>query len=267
MSSIPAIFRNLRPFEGRAYIALIGLALLMNLESLSPVELGAAFLAGVLFVWYAFSINNCFDVDTDSLNPEKAKKNPIASGELTLKEGLLASAALGICGVAIASATNREAFAVYITMTFLATLYSAPPRLKARPGIDLLSHGLFFGGLPFLYGALADGHFSGVEALIAVALTFYSFALELRNHLEDYGSDLKAGLRTTPIVIGRDRSELLADAFSLLAIGIVLYTLGPAMVLTPLLLVARRPLKIEPVMLYRVFDATMVAGLILNLSR
>lgn len=203
MASVSAVIRNFRPLEGRAYIGLIGLAILMNAKWVSRDEALLAFIAGVFFVWYAFSINNCFDVDTDSLNPDKVKRNPIASGELSFWEGVAISVVLALLGTAIASRTNTLMFIFYLLMTLLATIYSAPPRLKARPVVDVLSHGLFFGGLPFLYGASMDGRISGIEALIALSVTLYSFALELRNHLGDYESDLKAGLKTTPIALGK----------------------------------------------------------------
>ncbi|MDV3104370.1 UbiA prenyltransferase family protein [Thermococcus waiotapuensis] len=263
MASVSAVIKNLRPFEGRDYVALIGLALFMNLQEAGPEKLIAAFIAGVFFVWYAFSINNCFDVDTDSLNPVKARKNPVVSGELTLKEGLVLSGLLATAGMALAFTLNREAFAVYALMTALATLYSAPPRLKARSVVDVLSHGLFFGGLPFLYGALVDGSLSRTEAWITVAMTFYSFALELRNHLEDYESDLKAGLRTTSVVIGKGKSEALVDIFSLLAIGIVLYTFTLPVAVLSSLVVARRGLDLDSKTAYRTFDAAMSAVLLL----
>ncbi|ASJ00776.1 UbiA prenyltransferase family protein [Thermococcus gorgonarius] len=263
MASVSAVIKNLRPFEGRAYVALIGLALLMNLRETEQDELITALIAGVLFVWYAFSINNCFDVDTDSLNPLKTRKNPVASGELTLKEGLALSALLAMAGMALAFTLNREAFAVYTVMTALATIYSAPPRLKARPVVDVLSHGLFFGGLPFLYGALVDGSLSQTEVWIATAITFYSFALELRNHLGDYESDLKAGLRTTPVVIGKGKSEALVDIFSLIAIGIVLYTLTPPMAVVSSLVMVKRGLGIDSRTAHRAFDAAMTVVLLL----
>ncbi|WP_367884416.1 hypothetical protein [Thermococcus sp. JCM 11816] len=57
--------------------------------------------------------------------------------------------------------------------------------------VDVLSHGLFFGGLPFLYGASMDGRISGIEALIALSVTLYSFALELRNHLATMRATLR----------------------------------------------------------------------------
>ncbi|WP_367884415.1 NADPH-dependent glutamate synthase [Thermococcus sp. JCM 11816] len=100
MASVSAVIRNFRPLEGRAYIGLIGLAILMNVKWVSRDEALLAFIAGgVFFVWYAFSINNCFDVDTDSLNPDKVKRNPIASGgELSFWEGVAISVVLALLG-------------------------------------------------------------------------------------------------------------------------------------------------------------------------
>ena len=262
MTSISAVVRNLRPLEGRAYIALIGFALLMNWRNTGAYELVTAFLAGVLFVWYAFSINNCFDVDTDTKNPAKVRKNPIASGELSLKAGLLLSALLATAGTGLALTTNLKAFAVYLTMILLATAYSAPPRLKARPIVDVLSHGLFFGGLPFVYGAIVDGNLSEVEVLMAIGIAIYSFALELRNHLGDYESDLMAGLKTTPIAIGKARSELLVEVFSILAIATVLYALRPHLIVASSLMVAGRGLGMNPRTVYRIFDAAMVGAVL-----
>ncbi|ASJ03244.1 4-hydroxybenzoate polyprenyltransferase [Thermococcus profundus] len=259
MTSVSAIVRNLRPLEGRAYIGLIGLAILMNAKWVSLDKALLAFTAGVLFVWYAFSINNCFDVDTDSLNPDKVKKNPIASGELSFAGGLTLSIVLSLLGVLIASKTNPVMFAIYVLMTALATIYSAPPRLKARPIIDVLSHGLFFGGLPFLYGASIDGRISSIEALIALSVTLYSFALELRNHLGDYESDLKAGLKTTPVVLGKKVSEKLVVTFSWASIILLMVALTPLGAFGTLAL----RLKVN----YRALDALMLALLVAHTAR
>lgn len=258
MASVSAIIRNLRPLEGRAYIGLIGLAILMNAKWVSPDEALLAFIAGVFFVWYAFSINNCFDVDTDSLNPDKAKKNPIISGELSFWEGVAISVVLALLGTAIASRTNTLMFVLYLLMTLLATIYSAPPRLKARPIVDVLSHGLFFGGLPFLYGASMDGRISGIEALMALSVTLYSFALELRNHLGDYESDLKAGLKTTPIVLGKKASEKLVVTFSWASIVLLVVGFNP---LGALGTVAVR-LRVN----YRALDTIMLVLLVAHAS-
>lgn len=256
---ISAMIKNTRFLDGRAYIALIGFSILLNVGNASVESAALAFISGMLYVLYAFSINNCFDVDTDSMNPEKAHKNPVASGELSFRAGLLLSVALVMAGFGLSALINRAAFLTYTLMGLLATLYSAPPRLKARPVVDVISHGLFFGGLPFIYGALVDGTLTQEELLIAGAITLYSFALELRNHLKDYESDAAAGLRTTPVVIGKETSERLVVAFSLAAIGLLTYIQHPLFLMaTPLLAVQRT---------YRIFDAAVVLLLITHLTR
>ncbi|NJD98319.1 4-hydroxybenzoate polyprenyltransferase [Thermococcus sp. LS1] len=220
---LKAIFKNTRILDGRAFVGMGLLGLAMSF-SRNP-DVYDAFILVVsllLYVAYAFAINNCFDADTDSLNPAKWDKNPVASGELSFRAGVISSTLIILVGIFLASTLGRGEFWIYITMVALATVYSAPPRLKARPIIDVLSHGIFFGVLPFLYGAYFDGILTRGEITIAVAVLLYSFALELRNHLEDYESDLRAGLKTTPIVLGREASETLVVVFSGLSLVLLL---------------------------------------------
>ncbi len=218
-----AAFRNTRIADGRSFIGMGVLGLLMNVRNLPDFKsIPLILISLLLYVAYAFSINNCFDVDTDILNPRKRDKNPIASGELSFRAGAVFSAALAISGILLASLLGRGELIIYVSMVFLATLYSAPPRLKARPVLDVVSHGMFFGMMPFIYGAYSDGVLSRYELAISLAILIYSFALELRNHLEDYESDLAAGLRTTPILIGRETSERLVMAFSGISIAMVI---------------------------------------------
>ncbi|WP_461867170.1 UbiA prenyltransferase family protein [Thermococcus sp.] len=218
-----AILRNTRIGDGRSFIGMGLLGLAMNIRNLPDFKnVSIVLISLVLYVAYAFSINNCFDVDTDVLNPKKRSKNPIASGELSFRAGVIFSMMLALLGVSFASLLSREEIMIYISMLLLATLYSAPPRLKAQPFLDVISHGMFFGAMPFFYGACSDGILTKYEILIGFAILTYSFAMELRNHLEDYESDLEAGLRTTPIIMGREMSERLVMAFSGISIAILL---------------------------------------------
>ena len=248
MVMITPILKNTRILDGRAYIGLIAFALTLNLEGASLETIILAMVAGVLYVAYSFAINNCFDVDTDSQNPQKHKKNPIASGELGFTAGLVSSAAIGLLGLIFAYFTNEVMFAIYSIMLGLSTFYSVPPRLKARPFLDVLSHGIFFGALPFFFGAYVDNVLSRPELIIGIAIALYSFALEIRNHLGDYESDLKANLKTTPIVLGKERSQQLVFVFSLSAVLLLLYLFSPPFVIGASILVVQRE--------YRIFDAT-----------
>ncbi len=212
MKSARHLPKNMRLWDGKGYIAimLFGLLLNGNLSTIHPKQLVAFTLASVLYVGYAFSINNCFDTDTDSLNARKKSKNPVVSGKISRKLALIFSACLITAGILIvALAFNTDMFITYVTMCVLATLYSAPPRLKATPFLDVLSHGLFFGTLPVYFGAFFDGTLTHTEIMSGVAFFVYSCFLQLRNLLEDYESDLKAGLRTTPSIIGVRNTTIL----------------------------------------------------------
>ncbi len=218
-----AMLRNTRIIDGRSFIGMGLLGLAMNIRNFPDVKNASIVLISlILYVAYAFSLNNCFDVDTDVLNPRKRSKNPIASGELSFRAGIIFSMILAVSGIMLASLLGKEEFLIYLSMVLLATLYSAPPRLKAQPILDVISHGIFFGMIPFFYGACFDGVLTRYEAVIGLALLLYSFAMELRNHLEDYESDIKASLRTTPITIGKSTSEKLAAIFSGLSIALLL---------------------------------------------
>ncbi|AEH24565.1 UbiA prenyltransferase family protein [Pyrococcus yayanosii] len=224
-----AVIKNTRILDGRAFIGMGILGLTMNLSSnLDALRALFLIISLILYVAYAFAINNCFDADTDSVNLVKRRKNPVANGELSFRAGILSAVLMAVAGLSLAAFLGLGELAIYLSMVFLATIYSAPPRLKARPVTDVLSHGVFFGALPFLYGASLDGIMTRQELIMALAITFYSLALELRNHLEDYESDLRAGLRTTPIVIGKTASERFVLIFSCISIGLLLAPLNPA---------------------------------------
>lgn len=223
---IQAIVKNTRIMDGRSFIGMGLLGMLVSFKNNPDVVDALLFVVSiVLYVAYAFAINNCFDVDTDSLNPQKKHKNPIASGELSFEAGFITSLAMILLGGMLAYFVSRPAFIIYATMAVLATLYSAPPRLKSIPIADIISHGLFFGALPFIYGAYFDGALNKAEMLVAVSLFIYSLAMELRNHLEDYESDQKANLKTTPILLGKSTSERLVNIFSAAALVILLNSL------------------------------------------
>ncbi|WP_346766025.1 UbiA family prenyltransferase [Thermococcus sp. M39] len=256
-----AVIKNTRIIDGKSFIGMGLLGLIMNLRY-NPDFKGAfmVLMSLILYVAYAFAINNCFDVDTDLINPLKRNKNPIANGELSFGMGILSSVAIAVLGILFAAFLSYGELLIYVSMILLATLYSAPPRLKAQPILDVLSHGIFFGAMPFLYGAYFDGVLTKYEIAIGLALLFYSFSMELRNHLEDYESDLKANLRTTPIVIGKSLSEKLVMIFSGISVALLLATLN---VLFGALGIMVTGIKVN----YRTLDGTVVFLLALHALR
>ncbi|MEM1508256.1 MAG: UbiA family prenyltransferase [Thermofilaceae archaeon] len=209
------LYHNVRVRDWRAYMAMGMLGYLHYSQNLpaSRFILNAIMLAItlVLYLAFAFSINNCFDVDCDRLQQRKLTKNPIASGLINFKTGLVFSLCLAFTGFLLTLIWFQPAgtpSTIYLALLTLAGFYSSPPlRFKSKPFFDLLSHSLFFGGLLYLYGASAGGGLPLYLLPIALSISLYSIILELRNHIEDFQADASAGVRTVVIRLGCKRSE------------------------------------------------------------
>ncbi|MEM0008887.1 MAG: hypothetical protein QXU36_01850 [Thermofilum sp.] len=76
--------------------------------------------------------------------------------------------------------------------------YSSPPfRLKARTGLELVSHMMYFGILLFVFGAsLSHVQFSQQTVAIALVIGVYSAFLQLRNPRDDREFDGLIGDKT-----------------------------------------------------------------------
>lgn len=208
----------------RHWRAFMGIALLPILEILSSNLLNFLTLEFLLkciiivfamscFFAFAFSINNCFDIKEDILEGDESK-NPIASRALSLRTAKVSSygiAAIGLVFTLLLVGIN-ELFLVYAMLMLMVWAYSAPPiRIKSKPFLDLIAHGLFFGS--FLY-AFSHSLLYNVPFLLALVspvallILFYSISLEIRNHYEDYDYDKEAGNKTTAILLGKRNSLL-----------------------------------------------------------
>ncbi len=175
----------------------------------SFMEIIVFYLMIFLYLGFSFSINNCFDVEEDKLN--RSKKNPVASGELDFRNALLFSALLSVSGVILATFFGLKVFLFYIILTLLSFFYSSPPlRFKSRFLLDIISHGLFFGSLLFfLPFVVFHSEITFLHYLLAFSIFYLSVILELRNHIEDYESDKKAGLKTTACILGLKNAKRL----------------------------------------------------------
>ncbi|MCD6590934.1 MAG: UbiA family prenyltransferase [Candidatus Aenigmarchaeota archaeon] len=169
-----------------------------------------------LCLGFSFSINNCFDNKEDLLKIKNS--NPVAAEEIRQKEGIVFSLLLAFLGMILSLLRGLNVFYFFSVLIFLSFSYSSPPfRLKSKPLLDLISHGLFFGSLLFLFPSVFFSKSSELlHILIAISIFYFSLILELRNHIEDYDSDKKAGLRTTVCMLGLDTSKKLTHSLSLL---------------------------------------------------
>ena len=206
--------------DWRGYFGMALLGLFLNGVPPSPADTAVFMLTVAFYLAFAFSVNNCFDVVVDLLDGKDLNKNPVASGLLAFESAIVFSLALLIAGLVL----SYSLFGIGSTLLFsllylLAGLYSTPPiRIKGRPYFDLLSHGLFFGGLLFLAGPTTFGRLTPATLWVAAVLFFYSMFLEIRNHIEDYEFDKLSGTRTTVVHLGLEASQRLKRILGLTTI-------------------------------------------------
>lgn len=170
----------------------------------------------LLFLAFGFSINDRFDLKEDKYRKDRV--NPVVSKEIGLKSGLILAISPGILALILASLFSFKIFLFSLIGIAIAFFYSAPPlRFKNRPLLDLISHGLFAGVFWFLLPLLIfKTNLNLFHYLITFSIFYLSIMLELRNHLEDYETDKKGGLRTFVCVLGKKFSEQFLKFLALL---------------------------------------------------
>jgi len=214
------LLRLSRVRDWRGYFGMAFLGLFLNRVPPNFLDASIFMLIVSFYLAFAFSVNNCFDVVVDLLDVKDLNKNPVASGLLVFESAIAFSLAFLVAGLVLSYIFFGVRSALLFAFLYLlAGLYSVPPvRTKSRPYFDLLSHGLFFGGLLILAGPTTFGRLTPVTLGIAVVLFFYSMFLEIRNHIDDYEFDKLSGTRTTVVHLGLEASERLKRALALITI-------------------------------------------------
>lgn len=209
-ANLESYFKLLRIKDWRGYFFIATLGFIISKGFLFPIRDIIIFYAlSMLLLAFGFSINDCFDTKEDEL--DKDKKNPIVLKKISLRKGLILSIFIVILGLILSMMFGLKVFLFCLGSTLLAFFYSSPPlRMKSRPWFDLVSHGLFAGALLFLVPVLIfSKELTKFHYLIAFSVFYFSVILELRNHIEDYENDKVAGLKTTVVFLGREKSEKL----------------------------------------------------------
>jgi 4-hydroxybenzoate polyprenyltransferase len=164
--------------------------------------------ANILAVAYAFMINDIEDAPDDALDPERAARNPVTSGQIGLRVGYAACrvvAALTLCLYAVG---GLWALGIGGITLLLSHLYSwRRVRLKAWPITDIVSHSLMLSGLLLLAGYYIYHTQPGIVWVVAGAVTLISVYGQLYNQLRDYDTDKAAGLRNTAIILGENNTR------------------------------------------------------------
>ncbi|HEC93061.1 MAG TPA: radical SAM protein, partial [Candidatus Atribacteria bacterium] len=99
----------------------------------------------------------------------------------------------------------RQILALFLL--FFATLYSLPyVRFKESPPLDSVWNGLTYASLPFLVGYLVKQNPVIDVFTMAILLSLPAISYYLLLAIQDYEDDLKAGVSTTVVWIGKENS-------------------------------------------------------------
>ena len=202
-----------------APIPLIG-AILAPATPFVLISVGVIFFCVIAF---GFVVNNYFDVEIDIRNTKKVRRgnNPLSSGRVTKRGTFALMCVLLAIAIALACFLSPGISGVLFTLLCISllTLYSVSHiRLKERFIVDIITHGLMFGLIPFLAGfTLAGGNLNTLTLLVASLFMIIGCEALLTHQINDYGEDF--GISSTTVVrVGLKRGWAMLVLFVLLSI-------------------------------------------------
>ena len=219
LSERSRITAYLRAFRFRSWIGwlfIFGLgSTLFGIPVYNTLPIAVAFCSITAAI---FVLNQYFDRESDTLNPEK-KNLPIASGELSKKFALLMFVSLFAIGLFVMAAVDISLIFLFALYIGLWVLYSTPPvYLKKRPIIDLFVAGVGSGVLPFMIG-LQVSHQLTLEFSLpwiirryqdAFACAIPIFLFQVSTHIfqavGDYAADKEGNITTFVVKYGKEKA-------------------------------------------------------------
>jgi len=176
-------------------------------------------------------MNDVEDAEDDYYDSKKRKRNPIASGELTKKQGYLIGFSFLFIGLSLLLTISYLVFLVGFTLISVGIIYSWKPiRLKSIPIIDLFSHAIALGVLQFSITYLAFRPF-GLQFISCLMMIMpLSVAVSILQQLRDCKVDEKAKINNTIQKFGKfDPRKLIAGLITISLMGVIIIctTLNP----------------------------------------
>ena len=141
------------------------------------------------------------EVEIDRINK---KWRPTVTGFVSLKEGKILSLILFLSGVSLAFYLSFS-FGIYaLVIAFFAVSYTVPPfRMKKRFILNNVHQGIARGFLPAVYVASAYGY-GWLAVLFGIPLAVWVSGSQGSKDITDVEGDKKFGIRTLPVVLGKD---------------------------------------------------------------
>lgn len=159
-----------------------------------------AFILGTLLMRSAgCAINDWADRDID-LHVERTRERPLTSGQIEHWEALVIFVVLSLLAALLVLPMNMLVWKLAIVAAFLAASYPFTKRFFAFPQAYL---GVAFGfGIPMAYAAVLETVPLSAWLMLA-ANVFWALAYDTEYAMVDRNDDLKIGIRTAAITLGR----------------------------------------------------------------
>jgi 4-hydroxybenzoate polyprenyltransferase len=161
------------------------------------------------------AMNDWADRDYDG-HVARTRGRPLAAGEIAPAEALAVGAVLATLAFAVVLFLNLFAILLSFAALAIACLYPFAKRVFPLPQLCL---GVAFGfGVPMAFAAVADALPWQCWLLFAASI-LYGFAYDTEYAMVDRDDDLKIGIRTSAITLGRhDVAAVMASYAAMLAL-------------------------------------------------
>ena len=180
------------------------------------VDIVLIFIAGTFLMRSAgCALNDWADRDFDG-RVARTRDRPLAAGEIAPKEALMLAAVLAVLAFGFVLFLNRFAILLSVAALGIACAYPFAKRFVPLPQLGL---GIAFSfGIPMAFASIRNELPWECWALFA-ANVCYAFAYDTEYAMVDRDDDLKIGIRTSAITLGRhDVAAVMASYVLMIAI-------------------------------------------------
>jgi 4-hydroxybenzoate polyprenyltransferase len=176
------------------------LALWLAADGFPGWHLLLVFTAGTILMRSAgCAVNDVADRDFDR-HVQRTAQRPITSGQLSVREALLVGVVLALVAFALVLSTNALTIGLSFGALAVTILYPYTKRFFSMPQAVL---GVAFGfGIPMAFAAV-QGQVPAVVGWLLVGNLAWVLAYDTEYAMVDRDDDLKIGIRTSAITLGR----------------------------------------------------------------
>jgi 1,4-dihydroxy-2-naphthoate octaprenyltransferase len=243
---------------------LVGTALAASEDVFKPLRFACA-LIGSIFIQIGTNLANDYSdarrgADTeDRLGPVRVTAGGLVPPRRVLVWTYVAFGIAVLAGVYLIAVAGWELLAVGVASIVAGVLYTGGPKPYGYEGLGELFVFLFFGVV-----AVVGSYFVQTEELareafdLSVSVGLLAAAILVVNNTRDIDTDRRAGKRTLAVRIGRERTRRL---FALMIVFAYVALIGPAVALSPWVLLPLLTIPLAVPLVRTVFERTDGASL------